>query len=393
MPTLPAATLTLVASDAHESLQHLVDELGEAIGRPVDLEDRDLHVLAYSAHEDEVDAVRLRSILARSSSPEVDAWMRRHGIHGAQGPVHLPAAPELGMAPRVCVPVRDGAGLLGFLWLVDEPGRPLAEDEIATASATAATAAALMRGMREAQDADRARRTLLLTDALAGDARAAAALIDDGGLLPAPLVTVAVTAAPADAGAGLGGRLRRLLPFRHALDVALETGELALAITLPAGTDPDALLARLAETAGDVVGMAEPRPSPDELAVCLREARAAALVARRVPGRGPGARFARLGTDGALALLDPAALAALRDVPGLVTLAAQDPDGALRATLLTWLDHGGDATAAAEELSLHRATLYHRLKRIEALSGTSLEDGETRLALHLALRAARLLPA
>lgn len=392
MPTLPAATLRPVASDAHESLQHLVDELGEAIGRPVDLEDRDLHVLAYSAHEEEVDAVRLRSILARSSSPEVDAWMRRHGIHGAEGPVHLPAAPELGMAPRVCVPVRDGAGLLGFLWLVDEPERPLSGEEITTACATAAAAAALMRGMRESHDADRARRSRLLTDALAGDTRAAAALLEDGGLVPAPMVTVAVTA-PADEAAGLGGRLRRLLPFRHALDVTLETGELVLAITLPAGTDPDVLLARLARTAGDVVGMAEPRPSLDALAVCLREARAAALVARRVPGRGPGARFARLGTDGVLALLEPTVLAGLRDIPALLALAGQDQEGALRSTLLTWLDHGGDASAAAEELSLHRATLYHRLRRIETLTGISLEDGETRLALHLALRAARLLPA
>ena len=295
------------------------------------------------------------------------------------------------MAPRVCVPVRDGAGLLGFLWLVDEPARPLAEDEIAAASAAAATAAVLMRGMRESQDADRARRTQLLRDALTGDARAAGALIDDGGLLPAPLVTVAVTAA-ADADAGLGGRLRRLLPSRHALDVTLDTGELVLAITLPTGTDPDDLLARLARTAGDVVGMAEPRPSPDELATCLHEARAAALVARRIPGRGPGARFARLGTDGALALLEPAVLTGLRDIPPLRALATQDGDGALQATLLTWLDHGGDASAAAEELSLHRATLYHRLKRIETLTDIRLEDGETRLALHLALRAARLLP-
>jgi sugar diacid utilization regulator len=59
-------------------------------------------------------------------------------------------------------------------------------------------------------------------------------------------------------------------------------------------------------------------------------------------------------------------------------------------TLETYLELAGDARATAEALTLHRATLYHRLNRIEKLTGARLKTGDDRLALHLGLRLARL---
>jgi len=373
-------------SDSHDILQRQVDELAEKIGRPVDLEDRDLRVLAYSAHEGEVDAVRRRSILARASTREVDAWMRRHGIHAADGPVRLPAAPELDMAPRVCVPVRDPQGLLGFLWLVDEAEHPVPDADVTAAADAAAGAAIVLRRMRDAEDEERAERDVLLHRALRGEPDAPDALIRSGALVVTASVTVAATGAPPE----LGGRLRRLLPSRHALDLVAIPGELLLVLALPAGTDLGELGLRIADAAGTPVGLADPRPSLDALPAALHEARAAALVARAVPDRGPAARFGALGADGRLALLPTDGLDALRELPALARLAQRDSDGTLRATVLTWLDHGADATAAAAELTLHRATLYQRLKRVEELAGVDLHDGDARLALHMALRADHL---
>lgn len=373
-------------SDPHDILQLQVDELAERIGRPVDLEDRDLRVLAYSVHDHEIDAVRSRSILARSGPREVDAWMRRHGIHAAEDPLRLPAAPELGMEPRVCVPVRDARGLLGFLWLADEPGRPVAAADIdATVEAAAATAQVLRR-MRDAEDEERAAVDVLVHAALRGETGAAEALSRSGALLPTPATTVVAARASAD----VGGRLRRLLPSRHALDVTGDPGELLLLVTLPTGTDLDDLVRRVADVCGTPAGIGDPHPSLADLPSALAQARAALLVAGAVPGRGPVLRFGEAGTDGTLALLPTTALDDLARAPELRRLADQDADGALRATLLSWLDHGGDANAAAQDLSLHRATLYHRLKRIETLAQVRLDDGDVRLALHLALRAARL---
>jgi DNA-binding PucR family transcriptional regulator len=77
--------------------------------------------------------------------------------------------------------------------------------------------------------------------------------------------------------------------------------------------------------------------------------------------------------------------------PGLPQLFAQQASDALVATLETYLDNGCDTKLTAEALFLHRASLYYRLQRIEALTGASLRKGDDRLALHASLKLARLL--
>jgi DNA-binding PucR family transcriptional regulator len=49
------------------------------------------------------------------------------------------------------------------------------------------------------------------------------------------------------------------------------------------------------------------------------------------------------------------------------------------------LDLGGDITAAAEALRVHRTTLYYRLDRIQELTGVDLRAGVGRTDLQLAL--------
>jgi DNA-binding PucR family transcriptional regulator len=39
---------------------------------------------------------------------------------------------------------------------------------------------------------------------------------------------------------------------------------------------------------------------------------------------------------------------------------------------------------------VHRATVYSRIHRVEEITGVSLDDGESRLALHLSIKLARL---
>lgn len=64
----------------------------------------------------------------------------------------------------------------------------------------------------------------------------------------------------------------------------------------------------------------------------------------------------------------------------------------LTTTLETFLRTGGNKTETARKLHLERQSLYHRLAKIEQLLDGSLDDEDTRLGLHLALRARRLLP-
>ncbi len=65
--------------------------------------------------------------------------------------------------------------------------------------------------------------------------------------------------------------------------------------------------------------------------------------------------------------------------------------GDLIATLTAYCDNCGRKADTAAQLRIKRQTLYHRLHRIEEALGADLDNGETRLTLHLALRADRYL--
>ncbi len=89
----------------------------------------------------------------------------------------------------------------------------------------------------------------------------------------------------------------------------------------------------------------------------------------------------------------------LRDAPELDAFVDEQlgpllSDGSARSralleTLEAYLAAGGRKAQAARALHLERQSLYLRLHRIEALLGVSLDDEDTVLGLHLALRALR----
>jgi len=57
-------------------------------------------------------------------------------------------------------------------------------------------------------------------------------------------------------------------------------------------------------------------------------------------------------------------------------------------TLGVYLDHGGNYDDTAAALHIHRSTLRYRLQRIRELTGYNLAHPDTRLNLHVAVRAA-----
>jgi hypothetical protein len=354
-------------------LQQLADALAERLGRPVAIEDRRYRVLAYSAHAEPPDRVRLASILTREAPADLAAWLDAQRLGEATAPMRLAPPPELGMGPRVVVPVRAERGLLGFVWLIDDG---VGDAELAAAADVAAAAAPLIGRLRDAERSDHALVDDLLGDDAAARERAAHALRGRG-----PLHVLAGDGiAP-----GLLPRGRLVAGTGAAL---LFGGEEAL----------DALAA--AQTGG-VIGVSGARERPEDARAALAEAHAAAALARPAPlGRAGsaqttdspppaiGAPLVRWDRLGAYQLLAPLAGAPL---PAPLRRLLDHPDGGtLVATLEAYLDRAGDARAAAEALFIHRTSLYHRLHRIEAISGASLRDGDDRLALHVGLRIRRL---
>jgi PucR C-terminal helix-turn-helix domain/GGDEF-like domain len=372
-------------------LQRTIDELATRLCRPVLLEDRRQQVIAYTEQTGPMDEVRRESILRRHTTPEVRRWLRAEGIFESRTPLHIPAAPELGLLPRVCVPAWHDGRLLGFLWLIDA-SPPMSDREVAVA-ARAAPGLALTLFHNDLVSGLTSRRELeAVTGVLLGDgdeARSAAqVLIESGDFPQAEPVTAMV--------------LRPLAEPAEPLRLALEQGLLAVrfrflashpvhlvrydhAVLLCAGPPVDPAEIHAAVTVPVVIGVGRSRPRLADAAQSYVEAQHAAEVAARIPGIGRTADWSSLGVYRLLTKIPPA-----EGHAGLERLFADPQHLPLLHTLETYLDLAGSADATAKALRLHRTSLYYRLHRVEKLANTDLKSGDERLILHLSLKLARL---
>jgi hypothetical protein len=400
----------------NDDLQRLVDSLATRLGRSLVLEDRQQRMVVYSQHREPMDEVRRESILRRETTPEVIGWFRKMGIHEATGPTRMPGNDDLHMLPRVCIPIRHRGLLLGFLWFID-PDDSMTDGEIQTAVTVGHDfALALYREnlSRELarQRENEALRNLLIAEA-APRAHAARELIDGGHFAQSEAV-VAMVAMPIRASGvepdeslrsaieqGLTGVRRQLGPreslhlvrFDHGLLIVLSKPHSGVA----SSNSAEELLRSMESTAGKengveriVVGVGSMAPQLEGTKESYEQALLAAQVASQLPSAGPVANWDELGVYRALVQLSKDEIGGAPLHPGLNRLLGGEANAPLVETLETYLDSAGNAQKTAEQLFLHRTTLYYRLKRISELTGADLHDGNDRLALHLGLKLARL---
>jgi hypothetical protein len=383
--------------------QELVDEISALLGAPATLENRDFGLIAFGAHDSEdaraMDPVRTRSILTRKSTPAVRAWFEGFGITRATGPVRIPAAPDTGVfRDRLCLPVRHRGTVLGYVWLLDDavPG-PSGPRLAAAMGVTSRIGDLLAEELRAGADLSRELRAVFLSER--GWQRDMAVGALRTGLGPSANglhVVVCVTPWWDD-----DPRLRAVPGTAAWCTLQAEEARSAAADSRPSGETALALLvrlrsvdalgpvldavARLRESAGPdgAAGASTPRRGLADLTGAWREAAAAARAARAEPRLGPVAQWDSLGPYRMLTALprasDPVSRALLAPV-----------HSELAHTAEVFLDHAGQAGRTAAALGIHRQTLYYRLGRIEQLTGLDLGDGEDRLLLHMALKAARL---
>jgi len=401
--------------------QELVDEVSVLLGAPATLEDRDFRLIAFGVHDSDddaaVDPVRTRSILTRRSTAEVRAWFERFGIARATGPVRIPAAPSAGVfRGRLCLPVRHGGVVHGYVWLLDEAEHSPAQLDAAMAvAARIGDRLAALSGAGE--EAARALRALLTAVTRSGRDQAEDELrkaLGPDGEQPHALVCATPPGAPgkrlatgtpppADAdlpGAGLPSP--RTVPGAAAITRVPGWGPAGVVgvlirlrsphVLAPARSAAVRMLAALgggepapADQGGPVAGLSDSRGELADLPDAWREAVAAARAARAEPSLGPVAKWSGLGPYRLLTALPPGA----PPDPVVAPLLAE-AHRELARTAEVFLDHAGQAGRTATALAIHRQTLYYRLSRIEQLTGLDLADGEARLLLHMALKAARL---
>ncbi|MFR9674525.1 PucR family transcriptional regulator [Streptomyces sp. TR02-1] len=408
-----------------EEYQALIDDISASLGTPATLEDRDFTLIAFGAHEGQegapdadLDPVRTRSILQRRSTAAVRKWFESFGITRARAPVRIPPDPSAGVRTgRLCIPVRHGGVVYGYVWLLDDGAPALDDPRVARAQQTATRIGALLAA--EARAGAHAGELLreVLTGPAGSRAEAAEALRStSGAVAAAPLAMVAIRPwhvgelrGSASAGpTGIPGVAAQCaLPESSAL--AVLTRLRAAGVLAPAEGVAKRLLAapsggggsgsaggpgRTPEAASPAGTAAEAFGGVSALRGDLAGTAAAAWEEALVAARAAAAEPERFGRVVAWDAIGPYRL--LGRLP-----AAAAPDEAVRhlfepgqremaRTAEAFLDRAGQAGRTAADLGIHRQTLYYRLGRVERLTGLRLDDGADRLLLHVALKAARL---
>jgi hypothetical protein len=351
-----------------DDLQDLVETAADLLQAPATLEDRDFHLVAYAAHGRTIDPVRTESILHRRSTDEVRTRFERHGIARATGPVRIPADPEAGLLARLCLPVRWNNVTYGYLWLLDDDHHITGDRAAQAVPLTERAALVMARRTRDRDDLGWKLADLLTTRP---DVRAQAAGELAEILTPPFAVAVLRAAEP--------GPLNPWLLPRNVLTTVWEGDHILVA--------PPASAAHTVERARRL--LLERGPSPTYAGLyspCgglseIREGWLRARVAARTAADGQIRTWSSLGALRLLRCADDETLG--EATLGPLRALAGHPH--LTETARTFLDRAGSVQSTAAALSVHRQTLYHRLRRIEELTGLSLAAGQDRLTLHLAL--------
>jgi hypothetical protein len=380
-------------------LQDIVDEVARVSGAPVTLEDREFNLVAFAAHRTAGDAVRQDSILTRRSTVQVRRFFESFGIARAAAPVRVPPDPGRGLLGRLCVPVRWQAVTYGYLWLLED-GAPIGAALLPELAAAAGRAGIEMARRSRLRDDLGWKVGDLLSTYPETRARAAAEIAESWSLPPeTPVTVVSVRAAPHGRPEWSATRPLVVNAWRLPRTVLVGSDEHGSTVIVPLSAPGDLAAARSVAHSAFGALAAPDGPDADRAVagiggpaarlVQARESWLQARIAARVAATGgqppnkvlewPDLGVHRLfgvGTDSALreAVLLPG-IARLLEVGG--------PELARTATV--YLDEAGSAQRTAQSLGIHRQTLYHRLDRIERLSGLSLRSGRDRLALHLAL--------
>jgi hypothetical protein len=388
-------------------LQRAIDALAHRLDRSVAADDTKMRLIAHSPHRGPVDAARLGSLLNREVPAEMIQWAHALGVSQAQEPIRLPSNPPLGFDyPRVGVPIRSGGILLGYLWIIDPVG-DMGDVEMGAAERCAAEAGAiihrdqLLDQMRADQESQVVRGLLAADPADAADAARRA---HELALLPPGDVAVVVIRAPAIGGAetavelALVNGVERAARHTHPRDWLHSIAGDRVTVVVPVSS-PAAEIARAVIDAvnhvhpcsdGARAGIGGAHPAAGA-AASHREASDALTVAERTGFAGDVVTWDDLGAYRLLCRISDDDLVAHATHPGLDRLLSGDAGEELVQTLECYLDNAGAVKETAAALFVHRGSLYHRLERIERITGTDLAHGEDRLSLHLAIKAARLL--
>lgn len=391
---------------AGDEVQVLVDRLARRLRRSVAINDPAVRPLYYSAHHGDEDAVRVTAVLRRQADSKAVGYMLASGTATWTKAGVVAANPQIGMRARYCQPVRWRGEAVGLLVVIDADGS-LNADEKAEIKDVSDTVAALLVAQREHQTIDPAVQELTVLDLISSDPvarrRATAELTAGDRARRFTYVTaieLTCTRATDNAGAkhvevALRNAVATEPRLRRAAVLSTVCDDMGL-LLLGSETIPDipalkahaqAMIKRSADLAAGrfscAAGIGSTVPGLIHAADSAAQARLACRAKAVAPD--PVTAWSELGPLGPLLMIPADHLTPALLPHELQLLRAADPDGLLLQTVTAYLAHAGSGPAAADDLHIHRTTLYYRLSRISELTGLDLANGATRLALHVGL--------
>jgi hypothetical protein len=394
-------------------VQVVIDRLGEDLGRSVTLCDADDDLVAYSTLIGPVDDARRMWVMSRGRGLPADEPLRDFARDRPGVLTRIPGGMHgSGSLPRLIGFIRDGNLLLGAFSIIDQP--PLSPEQHGRAVRAVDELRPLMRRDHEAGQRLLQEHSTLLRSLLGADPQrrldAVGSILGEmlSAVGPCSVVVASLDADETDAALAEARQVVREAlhhsTLRHGTRRALGAvlhGRGVL-LVLGDGDDVDALAYRLHDEVANrlrslhegiaiAVAVSDPQPSLDHAHLAYEQALRVCRVATTIGGFDTVVTSTVLGVYDVLGRLPESALTREVLPPGLLRLVDRQGDSeTLLRTLECYLDHAGNAVAAAQQLFVHRGTLYYRLDRIEEITGVELRDGMQRLSLHVGIKLARL---
>jgi PucR family transcriptional regulator, purine catabolism regulatory protein len=395
----------------------ILDRLAHISGRTVVLEDQEFHVSKILASN----AIESESLitLLQENSDRVASWLERAALSSSDPPTFIFELAD-GIA-RVVAPIVVRDHILGYLSLVGRSEALGEMEELAASRGASACAIELVREKAVLEVEDRMQSDLL--DALVTGSYPSIDIVraraDRLGFDLSAHFTVIVfqaSADPAQSDARGNGRVAsRTRRLQHALERDLTLRGLRALIGVrgneavvlyPVGSPADVTGVKtladderrnLASQLDAIVsaGVGGVYPGAGGIKQAYQEADGALSMGSFIFGTGRTTYFGELGLYRLLLALRGTAELEGFFQQTLARLVDYDRknDGEMVRTLEAYFACLGSPTDAAERLHVHRNTLLYRLNRVQEIGGFDLNDSETRLALHLALRVREVLQA
>ncbi|MDA8216675.1 MAG: helix-turn-helix domain-containing protein [Dehalococcoidales bacterium] len=385
-------------------LTAIVERLAQIVGKPVAMEDAagQLQVFA-SPREGRLSRQEASGLLADRAN-ELTAWFAGLVLSASDPPVAEMDLPGQSLA-RLVAPIVSRNRVGGFLSLIGKASRFGEVERVAVARGAAACAIELAR-QHAAMDAQDQLQIGVLDELLAGNGGDLEAVRERalrlGYDLAAPhaaLVFQTAEGGPEGEATALLGAVEREVSHLR-IKAPLRARGPSVAVLYPLeDTLSEAALKKMAESLRSAVasrlgrqpvcvGLGRLYGGLEGLRTAHQEAEQALLLGMLVFGGGRTVYFGELGLYRLLFNIKAREeLQAFHDeMLGRVIDYDRRNNAELLSTLAAYFAARNSPTEAAERMHLHRNTFLYRLHRIREITGLDLDDPETRLSLHLALR-------